>query len=150
MKRASRHSYLFRATLAVLAWLNLSLGAAAADIAVVCIGSDGHIALETAIAGECAALTEADQPVWPEGVSLSATAADDHCGPCIDIAASAANHPQKILLVSGNRSLSDCAQASLPLHDIQVMRLTRDRQIPASTAPPSPHLASLRTVILLN
>jgi hypothetical protein len=52
---------------------------------VLCIGADGHVALEVSDNGRCTH-TRAFDAEHTEGMIAGTTTAEDHCGSCIDLA----------------------------------------------------------------
>ncbi len=77
---------MFRAAvrlLAILLCFCLSLGAL--DGRVLCVGADGHVAVERSIGGRCGDFFGGSSATHAPHVSLTEDH-DSHCGPCFDIA----------------------------------------------------------------
>ena len=70
---------------ATIAALLASSAFAAAD-SVLCFGEDGHVSVETAVAGVCVdgSAGSRSRESQPESVHLDSNAAN-HCGPCEDV-----------------------------------------------------------------
>lgn len=66
--------------------IGLSLSPPATSGYVWCVTSDGHSALEAAIAGDCAAGRHAEATVSIAHTSVAID--DDGCGPCLDVSTS--------------------------------------------------------------
>ena len=78
---------------------------------VLCIGADGHIAVEVAQNGRCGSLST---PVPPREHITKMLPSTDHCGPCIDVSLSTSNIDDQPLL---------SAPSSLPKLEAPVLAL---------------------------
>lgn len=133
----------FRLLLAFLTWLSL---APASANAVICIGADGHIAVEAAhLAGVHGTEAVDHEPAAHRGVTL-ALQGQDHAKPCLDLTAPpGAAAAKAVAKLSGPANAAALAPGTVAA-PIRV-RLPAAPPPPA-TAPPSPHLTFLETVIL--
>lgn len=115
---------------------------------VLCIGADGHIAVEVAENGRCGSLSTPVPP--PREHITKMLPSTDHCGPCVDVSLSTSNIDDQPLL---------SAPSSLPKLEAPVLALVALAVSVSSESPQTyfvlqpPPLASpliaLRTVVLL-
>ncbi|XSG81815.1 MAG: hypothetical protein ACPW61_12170 [Methyloligella sp. ZOD6] len=137
----------FRLLLAFLTWLSL---APASANAVLCIGLDGHVAVETAHLVSCHdAESVHHDPEAHKGVAL-AMHGQDHAGPCLDLTS-----PPGAAATKAMAQLDAPAKSTLAIPatgGAAVRAKTLAAPPPPATAPPSlsPHLALLKTVVLRN
>ncbi|ODA68094.1 hypothetical protein A7A08_01264 [Methyloligella halotolerans] len=132
-----------RLMLALLTFLCLAPGSAGA---VVCIGADGHLAVETAHVASChrEEVVHHD-PAVHQGVSL-AVHGQDHAEPCLDLSA-----PPGAATTKAMAQLNAPASGAIPtpaLTAVPTHAKTLAAPPPPATAPPSPHLTFLKTVVL--
>jgi hypothetical protein len=109
---------------------------------VLCIGADGHSAIEQAVSGKCS-------PAESTCPAKDDFPCDDHCGPCQDISTSLDFTYGRL---HGDHDLS--LPAPLPaLVSVASPAFYRELTAKLSTQPPPrPYhaLSALRTVVLLN
>jgi hypothetical protein len=90
LRRAATHSCLGRFPGWALAGLALAIGAIGSFPSALCLGADGHVAIEVTQAGRCVAggpTAEAPAGI-PSPSVLTLPAPAGHCGPCRDLTAS--------------------------------------------------------------
>ena len=133
----------FRLLLAFLTWLSL---APVSANAVICIGADGHVAVEAAHLISCHEAEEVHHdPAVHRGVTL-AVHGQDHSEPCLDLTS-----PPGAAATKAMTKLNAPAKGALPaplLSGVPARARTLAAPPPPSTAPPSPHLTFLKTVVL--
>ena len=116
---------------------------------VLCIGADGHVALEVSTHG-CCTDTDTFHPEYTE-VTITGTATEvDHCGSCIDLAIFVPLNAQLSLVPANDESIhptvSVFALVTPSKSPSAILRLTHPQHFALST---NPTLISLRTTILL-
>ena len=115
--------------------------------AVLCVGSDGHVALESAVPdGDCGSSSQFEQQ--EAAAIIGALNTSDHCGPCLDVGVPGETRP----FTSPGQNRSQHLQPHPPA---LVSSLTAYSERPPGTASlHSPSclsvpLKSLRSVVLL-
>jgi len=115
---------------------------------VLCVGSDGHVALEAARAdGSCATLLESRARAYPAAIGSEDHTV--HCGPCLDV-----DFPGESLLPRAVDPCADaralCHMSGLPISAAtpyaQSLHQMASRHPPSCTSTPS---AILRSTVLL-
>jgi hypothetical protein len=138
--------------LIIVSLLSVSLNARAL---VLCIGADGHTALETSVAGVCGdAQPDASRgPQLAVHVATSVPVIEElHCGPCQDLAALSKVDLRRPESLDGERTLSPpsfpatLAEGSSWLPDSPFTAVDRSR-LSSHFSPPA--LPYLRTIVLL-
>ena len=114
---------------------------------VLCIGADGHIAVEVAQNGRCGSLST---PVPPREHITKMLPSTDHCGPCVDVSLSTSNIDDQPLL-SAPSSLPKLEAPVLALVALVVAVSIESPQTYFVLQPPplASTLIALRTVVLL-
>jgi hypothetical protein len=133
----------FRLLLALLTWLSL---APASANAVLCIGAGGHFAVESAhLGGGHTADAVHHQPSAEKGAA-HAVHGQDHAEPCLDLTSPPGAAAAKAVAQLDSPAKA-AALATGPVTAPVHVRLLAAPPPPA-TAPPSPHLALLKTIVL--
>jgi len=113
---------------------------------VLCIGADGHIALEIANNGRCGDLTSIPSPEHIAPLPQNT----EHCGGCLDVTLSASNSDYQQMF-SAPRASSKLTAPALALSSI-VLPVSVESPQRRCVVPRASHvdtLVTLRTVILL-
>ncbi len=127
----------------------LAAGHGGAHAAVWCFGNDGHLAFKVTPDARCAPADNSSRSLSPQ--CHDGWEDGDSCSPCLDIPASFGTRTH-----SGKRierlQLADAFSASpAPAWRAIATAFTpRTERIRVQPPVPSPHLAHLRTVVLLN
>ena len=116
---------------------------------VLCIGADGHVALEVSNNGRCTD-THASDSEHAEATIVGTATEEDHCGSCIDLAIFVPLNTQ-LYLVPVNDALTHPTVSLFAFVTHQnssstILRLTHLQAIPLFI---NPTLISLRTTTLL-
>lgn len=116
---------------------------------VLCIGADGHVALEVSTNGRCTD-THAFNSEHAEVMITGTTTEEDHCGSCIDLAIFVPLNTQ-LYLFPANDGLTHSTVSSFAFVTHQkrpstILSLTHFQDIPSFI---NPTLISLRTTTLL-
>jgi hypothetical protein len=114
---------------------------------VLCIGKDGHMALEVAKQGRCGTFST---PALSHEQITKALPSTDHCGPCVDVSLSADSLDDQQQLATPS-SLPRNEASVLALVPVVIAVYTEPIQSHFALQPPSfpSTLTALRTVILL-
>ena len=129
----------------------LSVGAS-----VICVGEDGHIAIEQAYNGSCSDSREKhddSSTSLPSQGEQQIDADDSHCGPCTDFALLSNYTNVSKSSLDSSRSIEPQGEAQ-PLH-VSACHLTfstshqADTQLSYSEPPISSSIRMLRSVVLL-
>ena len=113
---------------------------------VLCIGADGHIALEAGKNGRCGSFSSES----PREYITQLPQTIDHCGGCIDVSLSASNSEDQ--QISSAPSASPKVEAPALVLVAFVLPVSIESSQPHVVLPPSSRvtaLLALRTVILL-
>lgn len=116
---------------------------------VLCIGADGHIALEVSVNGHCTAPHAFDSE--HAEVTIAGTITEkDHCGSCIDLAIFVPLNAQLYLVPPNDGSIQPTvpsfALVTHPKSTFAILPLTHPRHLSLFI---NPTLISLRTTTLL-
>jgi len=137
----------------MLAWIALTIVLAGMSGTVLCIGSDGHWALETAHEGHCHHAEESHEHGHTSPVGLLTEGEDDGCEDCIDVPLSPDTMSQPISQVrhglSQTKDLDNVLAASSAKALIEPDIRAGPHLGPALTPIPPPALLALRTIVLL-
>ncbi|MYA72556.1 hypothetical protein F4009_20945 [Candidatus Poribacteria bacterium] len=116
---------------------------------VLCIGTDGHVALEVSVNGHCRDIHAFDSE-HAEVTVAGTTTEEDHCGPCIDLAIFVPLNTQLYLVPANDGSIQPTVSAfALVPHEKStavILRLTHPEALSSFI---NPTLISLRTTTLL-
>ena len=116
---------------------------------VLCIGADGHVALEVSVNGHCTD-PHAFDAEHAEVAITGITAAEDHCGPCIDLAIFVPLNDQLYLVPANDGSIHPTVSSfALVMHQKStsaILPLTHPQHLSPFI---NPTLISLRTTTLL-
>lgn len=116
---------------------------------VLCIGADGHIALEVATDGRCTD-THAFDSEHVEPTITGTTPEEDHCGSCIDLAIFVPLNTQLYLVptndVSTHSIVSSFALVAHQKHTSTIPSIINSQETSSLI---NPTLVSLRTTTLL-
>ncbi len=116
---------------------------------VLCIGTDGHVALEVSVNGRCTDVHAFDSE-HAEVAIAGTTTEEDHCGSCIDLAIFVPLNAQLYLVPANDGSIQPTVSSfALVLHQKSssaVLPLTHPRHLSPLI---NPTLISLRTTTLL-
>ncbi len=116
---------------------------------VLCIGADGHVALEVSTNGHCTD-THAIDPEHTEPTITGAASEEDHCGSCIDLTIFLPLNTDRYLVPINNVSIPPMV-FSLALGTCQKRSATILIPTPCESIPSfiDPTLISLQTITLL-
>ena len=116
---------------------------------VLCIGADGHVALEVSINGRCTD-AHAFDPEHMEPMIAGAASEEDHCGSCIDLTIFVPLNTEAYLIPANDVSIHPIV-ASLTVEAGQKSAATILIPTPCENIPSfiDPTLVSLRTITLL-
>ena len=116
---------------------------------VLCIGADGHIALEVSIDGRCTD-AHAFDPEHTEPTITGAASEGNHCGSCIDLTIFVPLNTEPYLVPVNDMSIHPIV-SSLALGTCQKSSATILIPTPCENIPSfiDPTLVSLRTITLL-
>ena len=116
---------------------------------VLCIGTDGHVALEVSVNGRCTD-THAFDLEHTEVTIAGTTTEEDHCGSCIDFAIFVSLNAQLYLVPANDGSIhptvSSFACVTHQKSTSAILPLTHSEHLSPFI---NPTLISLRTTILL-
>lgn len=115
---------------------------------VLCIGEDGHIALEFARNSRCTTPLAPASPLSPQITPW--TSPPDHCGPCVDVPLLTSEDGQQFIVPSPPLLAPDVPVLALAMPLVATPAVPA---VPTSAWPScptvSPMLTTLRTVVLL-
>ena len=116
---------------------------------VLCIGTDGHVALEVSTDGRCTDAPNFDL-CHAEPIITAAGSKDNHCGSCIDLAIFVPLNTERYLVPANETSIQPTV-SSLALGTCQKRSATIPIPTPRQNTPSfaDPTLISLRTTTLL-
>lgn len=138
--------------LIVVSLLSASLNAQAV---VLCVGADGHTALEAAISGVCGDTQSADS--WSAGTTSRTAASvptieELHCGPCQDLAALSKANARRLENLEDKRTIVTPGLPVARADSLSWLPKPSDTAIDRkqlSQHSPSSSLEFLRTIVLL-
>jgi hypothetical protein len=114
---------------------------------VLCIGEDGHIALEIAKNGRCDTLS---MPASSHEQITKTLPGTDHCGPCVDVSLSAGPlNDQQLLSAPHSLPKGEAPVLAMIASIIPVSTASRHIDFAVQPLPLANPLVALRTVILL-
>jgi hypothetical protein len=113
---------------------------------VLCIGADGHIALEVATNGRCGNLSS----VSPREYITQIPPNTDHCGGCIDVLLSASTSDEQQIFSAPSASTKlDAPGLALLAFALPVSPASPQRHVVLPPVARANTLIALRTVVLL-
>ena len=116
---------------------------------VLCIGADGHVALEASVNGHCTGLFAFDAE-HAEVTIAGTTTKEDHCGSCIDLAIFVPLNAHLYLVPANDGSIhltvSSFALLTYPKSTSAILPLTHPQHLSPLI---NPMLIALRTTTLL-
>lgn len=116
---------------------------------VLCIGIDGHVALEVSVNGRCTDLHAFDSE-HAEVTIAGTTTAEDHCGSCIDLAIFVPLNAQLYLVPANDVSIQPTVSSFALVPHQKNTSVILPVTHPAHLSPLiNPTLISLRTTTLL-
>lgn len=115
---------------------------------VLCLGADGHIALEPARNSRCANSMVPTASSWPQITSVPSQ--PDHCGPCLDVSLSASTSDDPQMFAAPSASPEFAAPVlALVAFVLPVPVALPQRPYVVLSSSCAHTLLALRTVILL-
>lgn len=118
---------------------------------ILCLGADGHVAVEPASASCCTPPVETCDPDADHLHDSACSAPDDACGPCADLVI-LYSAPSRSRLVAHRAATPAVSSAVLNLSCVAFSRQSTSPTRLGGVSPPAPHstsLACLRTTHLL-
>ena len=134
-----------------LVWLLIYLSIVPMQLSnyVLCIGSDGHVEFEVVVNGRCTDTQGRDQG-HTEVMTNTVTAAENHCGSCLDLPILVSVVTQPYLIPVQDVLIHPPASATTPIaHRINGSTLLTHTPLPNILSVIDPTLVFLRTTTLL-
>jgi hypothetical protein len=136
-----------------VSWITLVLMGSGVSGMVLCIGADGHIALEMAHEGRCQDASDAPGHDHPGDLALTAVGGSDCCGDCVDLSLSSDAMSQPMPEVRHRQAPTDELTSILAASFTQAplgARIGMGPLLLPRCGPPraSPALLAQRTVVL--